>query len=216
MSGEREPDAEDVKRGERLGLLRKAAGFKSQEEAANRASIERVRYNRMETGKDRFTSQETQEAVAEAFGVTSGVLLDYLRGHIELDEVLARRDGRWVERPERYHVLERFISHLEARKQDAAAIVVLRELAGDRKGDLTDEAEIATLWKSAQAESKRRDALFGLGASEPVTSPAPDVSNERLQALGKKGSGVEVVRAQGKRSRLADPRAVIPKAGSRR
>lgn len=183
VSGEREPDEDDVRRGERVKRLREAAGFRRQEDLATKLGINRVRYNRFETGKDRLTSRATQKLLADGLGVPLETLLAYLHGDTELDEVIARREGRWVERPGRYPLLERFVEHLRARKQDEAAIVELRAMVGDRKGDITSEAELVALWQEAIKVAKRRDALLGL---EPVEDATPDVSPENLRRLATK------------------------------
>lgn len=89
MSGERDPDADDVRRGDRFKALRARQGL-TQEEVAQRGGLTRTDYNKVEKGLSKFTSAEKQSALARAFGVNEVLLLEYARGRIELDTLLAQ------------------------------------------------------------------------------------------------------------------------------
>ncbi len=187
MSGERAADEEDRARGERIKKLRLALGFESQEKFAEHADMERVVYNRIETGKSRLQSPKQQQRLAEALGITRGVLVDYIGDLITLEEVKARREGRWVDVPERYPVVGELIRHLQVREADPAAVLKFREMVGRRKGDLTSAEEAREIWRRAQSEARTLDEILG---TAPVIRdqppPAPEEEVKRLAAPKRK------------------------------
>ena len=73
MSGEREPDAQDVERGKRPSVLREAAGYERRLDLGAIAGIGPVEVSRIESGKHRFTedtpfdSTSKSQSIAESF-----------------------------------------------------------------------------------------------------------------------------------------------------
>jgi len=183
MAGTAKAAPEDEARGARMAELRKALGFKRQEDLADAAKITRTRYNRVETGHDKMTSANLQGVLANLVGVKVGDLIEYARGYIALEDIMARRSGqRTVEREARYPLVAQFVRHLRARKEDDAAIAAFEDSIPDYKGEPT-ETELAELWRKAQLTAKHRDKLLGL--ERPRSTEIDPALNKRPNLTAK-------------------------------
>lgn len=89
---------EDKERGDRFARLREARGFETQaallKDVATRVQrgelteengLDRVEYQRVESGDNRFTSKEFQSKLAAIFEVDRARLTSYADGELELD-----------------------------------------------------------------------------------------------------------------------------------
>lgn len=102
MAGEREPDVDDLRRGQRLKELRVALGYKTHDALAERyvgmepktPVVTRPVISRVEGGKIRMTSHEFNEKYARGLDLLPGELVEYMRGRLNLDAVVAASKAR--------------------------------------------------------------------------------------------------------------------------
>ena len=90
MSGYVKPNEKQVERGGRIRALRKALAL-SQDALAEQSGILRTNLSNIETGKDKFTSPETQEKLARALALSIADLLAFTHGELDIETVLTRR-----------------------------------------------------------------------------------------------------------------------------
>jgi len=188
VSGERPVDAADVKRGERLAALREAAGFRRQFDLAASANLNSADVSRVESGRNRFTGEETQLGYSRAFGLSIGVLTDYALGTLSLDDLKKRWAPNHVEAD---LTTTRVLPGAPPRRGEdpianrAAATILLRQ-----KGYPESVLEALRTMSFKGAEdftildfvAKGKEVLQVFESIEPVESAAPTEDEDSVQA----------------------------------
>ena len=189
MSGERDPDKEDMRRGQRLADLREAAGFRRQVDLAVTAGLLPADVSRIETGRSRFTGETMMKGYAHAIGLTLEVLGQYRDGELGLEDVRAR----WAPKPVPTNPAPLRASLaggaprnvVDSDPNRAAAIVLLRS-----KGYPEEVLEALRLMSFKGAEDftiqdfvkKAKEVLMVLEGIEPVVSTAAAPLHEDPEA----------------------------------
>ena len=188
VSGERDPDKDDVRRGQRLAELREAAGFRRQQDLATTAGLLPPDVSRIETGRSRFTGETMMKGYAHAFGLTLEELGQYRDGALSLEDMRAR----WAPKPvPTAPAAMRGSAAIPARQivdatpNRAAAIVLLRS-----KGYPEEVLEALRMISFKGAEdftvqdyvTKAKEVLLVLEGIEPVVPAVPPLPHEDPEA----------------------------------
>jgi len=88
MSKSRPVGPLDKARGDRLLALRETRWAKQADMLRAAPTLDRIRYQRVESGEDRFTAAALQRTLAEVYGVPMGSLVAYANGEMTLDQLL--------------------------------------------------------------------------------------------------------------------------------
>lgn len=180
---------EDQARAERFVALR-ARRWPTQGAFVKASGLDRIRVSRLESGQDRFTAPEFQDAVAQAVGLKTTTLVGYMRGQVdlataaaemeagrrvELDPGQARPsdDGRWRDYADRQPAFLRLATKVRARAELDQRPLRMVEGALD---DASDQLRNFGGGELTDADVKRAydDAWAFLSDEEPAPLKVPE------------------------------------------
>lgn len=157
---------------------------KTQEEIGAAGGFPPNKISLVESGKDKMTSPDVLGALGKAFGVTPGIVWDYARGFLTVDDVkrAAETGSRTIERETRYPRVAEWIDQLRERGEPERLIRLFEAEVSDYKGEPTDadlQSALRRARKAFDGATERRTEIARLIAEiDPAFSKRPDTGHK--------------------------------------